>query len=241
MKTTGLLLFLVGSLFLPLPAQAGDLPGRMVMVGSWHGDEVDAHDGETWLALTVAADGGSRLQDAVIRVEAVVDEILDAPPARSGKQVALVDGSEPLVLLRNLPQLKAGPVESAALRRAEIGFDNPGQVYFKGVLYEIGYACPAEALGQESADCPLLFSGGGRQQTLATYSVYRPGTTEAMAGSEAFLQLLWAGDLDGDGRLDLLIDLTDHYNVSAPTLLLSGSAHEDQMVRPVAAFRTTGC
>ena len=44
-----------------------------------------------------------------------------------------------------------------------------------------------------------------------------------------------------DGVLDLLYDRSDHYNVAAPTLFLSGAAAADELVHPVAEQRTTGC
>ena len=39
----------------------------------------------------------------------------------------------------------------------------------------------------------------------------------------------------------LLFDVTDHYNLSAPTLFLSGAAGEGELVRAVAEQRSTGC
>ncbi|NIQ12133.1 MAG: hypothetical protein GWO23_21940 [Gammaproteobacteria bacterium] len=74
-----------------------------------------------------------------------------------------------------------------------------------------------------------------------SYPVSYPGTGKQSIASEAFPQVLWAGDLDRDGKLDILLDLTDHYNVSAPTLLLSSMAAANELVQPVAEFRTTGC
>ena len=53
--------------------------------------------------------------------------------------------------------------------------------------------------------------------------------------------LKFAGDLDGDGKLDLLIDTTHHYNLSEPTLFLSSQAKDGELVHNVASFRTTGC
>ena len=53
--------------------------------------------------------------------------------------------------------------------------------------------------------------------------------------------LLWAGDLDGDGRLDLVLDESDHYNVTETTLYLSSTAAPGALVGRAGRHRTTGC
>ena len=52
---------------------------------------------------------------------------------------------------------------------------------------------------------------------------------------------IWAGDLDRDGELDLLVDATFHYNVSNWTLWLSSGADSGELVGEVATLTTTGC
>lgn len=58
---------------------------------------------------------------------------------------------------------------------------------------------------------------------------------------EGFPTLLWAGDLDRDGGLDLLLNPNYHYNVGATTLFLSSQATGGELVKRVASFIATGC
>lgn len=53
--------------------------------------------------------------------------------------------------------------------------------------------------------------------------------------------IVWAGDLDGDGGLDLLMEVGNHYNVTEYALLLTSAAHGTGLVREVARFRSVGC
>ena len=53
--------------------------------------------------------------------------------------------------------------------------------------------------------------------------------------------LLWVGDLDRDGKPDLLIDLHRHYNVFLPTLFLSSEAGQGGILKQVASIRSVGC
>ena len=60
-------------------------------------------------------------------------------------------------------------------------------------------------------------------------------------GNDPSWRLLWAGDLDRDGKLDLYVSVTQHYNVSERKLFLSSQADEGQLVKEVADFVTSGC
>jgi hypothetical protein len=55
---------------------------------------------------------------------------------------------------------------------------------------------------------------------------------------EGSWSLVWAGDLNRDGRLDLLLRASHHYNVDVLRLFLAG---RDGRLHEVAAFQTTGC
>lgn len=57
----------------------------------------------------------------------------------------------------------------------------------------------------------------------------------------SFPSLLWAGDLDGDGKLDLIMDTTDNYNVRNVTLFLSTKAKPGKLVEKVVSHESTGC
>ncbi|MEC8422700.1 MAG: hypothetical protein VX000_02920, partial [Myxococcota bacterium] len=53
--------------------------------------------------------------------------------------------------------------------------------------------------------------------------------------------LLWAGDLDGDGFTDLLIDEASPAGTTRARLLLSSAADDARLVAEAAVLETTGC
>lgn len=123
----------------------------------------------------------------------------------------------------------------------EIPLDRPLKLNLPGNELEISLDCRNSAFGADgSGECPLVAAEGGRRQVLASFTIYRPQPNLEFA-AEANPRLLWAGDLDRDGRLDVLIDLSNHYSVSRPTLFLSAPATGDDKLRKVAEFVTTGC
>jgi hypothetical protein len=58
---------------------------------------------------------------------------------------------------------------------------------------------------------------------------------------ESYWELLWAGDMDGDNKLDLYVQVGWHYNSTHRKLFLSSYARKGKLVREVAEFSTSGC
>ena len=68
-----------------------------------------------------------------------------------------------------------------------------------------------------------------------------PTFRDAFGYSYPDAQYYPCGDLDRDGNLDLLYNLTHHYNVSKLTLFLSSAAKSNEIFRKVGEFVITGC
>ena len=207
-------------------------------VGTFHGDETIARDGERWLALRT--DGPPALVATTARVKAVNDPVEDDEHGRSGREVASgVEGAE--WLLRG-GTLRAGPVVPATGDAPDRALPEPGRpalLRLGARTYRLSLDCgPTPA---SPASCALRLAEGGRAQTLLRVAASRGDDGRLQLGDDAGPVLLFAGDLDRDGRLDLLLDTTDHYNLSQPVLLLSSQATPRELVRAVATHRSTGC
>lgn len=212
--------------------------------GQFHGGEPVARHGERWFALTADADG-ARLTRTRLQVKTVVDELLDGEGQATGQAVSSAGSGDDLVTYLRGSGLHEGPVTQAA--RAEAVADGGLPAYtlrFGDRDYRIGTRCEAEPATANTYRCSIDFIDGERRQTLVAMSGQRDATVAGsglMLGSDASPHLIFAGDLDRDGRLDLIFDTTDHYNVSRPTLFLSGTAAEGELVRMVAEYHSVGC
>lgn len=216
--------------------------------GEFHGDEVLAREGERWLALRM-----DRMDAALVPVEvrlaAVEDALVDAPGERSGALVSTEPADEAIVMLLRGPALVAGALDEATLEPPGIG-DGPRLdtgLAFRDARYRLRSECtPRKApprAGQFQSDCRVVLrEAGGRDQVLVRMDGYADAPGEpAWLGNDAAPALLFAGDLDRDGQLDLLFDTTDHYNVARPALFLSSHAGPGELLREVARHEASGC
>lgn len=203
-------------------AAAGEQKIEMIMTGDWHGEEIRANAGEQWLALT-----GTRLQPVRIGVELVHDGIIDMPGEKTAKRVTAADLPEYSLLLRGVTPRSVAIAERADLLQPMSGAGQKVQLLLgtDTVTVETRRAAAHE---EEGESYEIVLSGGGITQLIG-----RSGVEE--------IALLWSGDLDADGRIDLIVDASDHYNVFAPTLFLTSAATDGEIVGRVAEFVTSGC
>lgn len=194
---------------------------QILQVGEWHGDEVGATSGGDWHCLARTA-AGLELRPCTVEVATVFDSVVQA---NTGKKVSVPGLDEVVFLLRGAEGLMPGPVLT---------------VFFGHYPFERGATLP---LG--GPDDRIWLSaepaGQGLDVRLEESDVSQVLARDLGHDTDASPSLLWAGDLDRDGRLDLLLDTTDHYNVTERVLFLSRGAAEGALVRRAAVFRTIGC
>src|SRR6185436_15354073 len=197
---------------------------QLLFSRSYHGDAISAKTGEEWFGLFSTREGYA-LHSCRIVVEAVHDPFDARETDMTAKKVTVNGDPQPVFLVsgsevfrdRDVNTLYFGRQRLTALHELSLDLD-PQSAY---VLSTSGD--PVE--GHESfANFKVMLSTGKTKQVVATI----PYTDE-----DGPPLLLWAGDLDGDGKLDLLLDLTNHYNVSEPTLFLSSRAQQGKLLSKV--------
>jgi len=222
---------------------------KLLMTGHFHGDEVQAKSGEIWLGLFRTRNGGYELRNTKIKVDREYDGIVDFGDKEvktTGKALSVPHG-DPIFLVRGLSELKPGRVATAA----------PTQPYRKSEALDRHLTCGQTITLKFKNQCARLIVSGRPVKDKDGYdwqsfgykvTLQCTGRSQVIYGSDdchvyidGSPSLIWAGDLDGDGRIDLFIDMTNHYNVSAPTLFLSSKAGRGRQVKKVAGFWCCGC
>ncbi len=204
---------------------------RLITLGKFHGGEAKVANGSSWLGLTPTDDG---LQWRPMRIvtKTVKDECIDQEGQRTGVEVGVV-GSRPLFLVQGLIPPKS-PVKTCMYAPDGFTIPDDSEIEFpchgvRGYGFRVIYrqveyhgAVPVQLWLDRYEGKQLLFEWPN--ESLDPHN-----------------QLIWAGDLDGDGHMDLLMDLSEHYDVTQWTLFLSSGRRPGNFLEKVAVFRTIGC
>ncbi len=214
---------------------------QLLEMGEFHGEEVTARSGEKWLGL-YQTDPDSVLLPYRLKIENIYDDLIDFEKGQlTGKRVDVNSPLKPLFLLKGATMLKEGPVTTVYSAPPDyeksLEKSSPTNLKLNSTSYVLTVTSLDGAPGKcrETAFPPearLVLGSGDSQQIL--YSLDG-------CGNDPVWYLLWAGDLDQDGKLDLYVNVTQHYNVSEKRLFLSSQASEGELVREVAEFITSGC
>jgi hypothetical protein len=200
-------------------AAAGDSRVSLLMVSDWAYQVIPEGSDGTWLGIFKTA-GGSELKSTRVHIKSS-----EEPDARK----AVVDSEDtPLFLVRGLRNAQPGVLPTAKV----LGSEDPGPgqrvtLAFRGTESSLFLrANPGE---EEAYD--LVFESGQRRQVLY----------ESYGRNEGRIQVIWAGDLDHDGRLDFVVDYAEDDAGSAPTLFLSSQAKPGELVGEAADFPQYCC
>lgn len=214
-------------------------PAALLLPGAYRAGESGATPGQHWFALVVDEER-SALVDTLVTVESAADPVFgDAP----GERVAVPAlATEPLALLRGLPLLRTGDVVTVLAEPKDLARDLPLMMFLNSAeAYRLTLDCGPLKGDRARERCTLGFARGGQRQALARFEGSRGEAGQRVLGTDAAPALLWAGDVDRDGRLDLLLDLSDHYDLGATSLLLSTAAGPGEIVgRAVTLARRPG-
>lgn len=203
--------------------------------------EVVAKSGEKWLVFE--QDGDHRLKESTASVRKLksVSWAGDEQDAR----LTFSGGGNPMIAVKNIPGLKSGKVitlfqmpgskEVSEDQHQEQEMVNGFTREFK--LNETIYILRvSKGVMKDGVQVGVLvLESNGLKQVIKQ--------TNQTISDEKYIvgSLLWAGDLDGDGKLDLYFDRYNEAGATATELHLSSSAKSGELVKLVASFLIAGC
>lgn len=210
--------------------------------GIYRQDEVVAKNGESWLTLVKKPDS-LYLQRTTASVKKLktVSWPGDEPDAKLSFNVS----GKPIIALKNIHGLQPGPVTTLFQRRVwqdsensesaneELSDGYRREFFLNDNKYILRTSRGITTDGTKVAVLVLELNGIS-QVIVQKYHV--PSDDRDIIGS-----LLWAGDIDRDGKLDLYLDDFNEKGAVGTELHLSSYATSINLVGLAASFGTAGC
>jgi hypothetical protein len=207
---------------------------QLLLPKSYHSNELDGvENGSTWLGLFLGKQGYYTAQTKIFKNK-VHDDVVDADSENTGWMVTVENTDSCLMLTKLGLLLPITNIEKILSEQEPMPpYDKLTFLYKEGTyqLYATGmintennmvtnYRLYADVTIDGRTQTSLLMTTSGFNETIAT--------------------VLFAGDLNGDGLVDLIINTSTHYNTFKPTLYLSNS-HRQPWILPVGWHISVGC
>jgi hypothetical protein len=183
----------------------------------WRKEEARDWGGTGWLGWTW--DG-----DTLKPVKMVVRDRPKGSPS-DDDEVYVQSIPEVTFAVRCVSGLRAGRIQSAGVTNHDLLYDGPLSISLRDLRYEIR----VDAKDSSLADAKVILTH--RERTQVLYSA--DGFVD-----EPHFEIVWTGDLDRDGKLDLVVNLHRKYSWHPYRLLLSTRAASKDLVGEAAVFET---
>lgn len=177
---------------------------------------------EDWLALYVS-EANSRLAATPVAFTQIGDadnpeyEIITTPP-------------NAILLLAGVPGLTPGEVTTVTRWPSSLSADEPVALFEFGAL---DYSVRLSTADPTLCDVSIALVHGDRVQTLYTTA------DNPFACDEPHFDVIWTGDLDRDGALDLVVEFSSKYSHHPRTLFLSSTAEPTGLVGEAISYEKT--
>ena len=208
----------------PTPADQQAAANDLIWTGTFAADQVPFKSGENWLGLF--REGGKY---AVRQTKLNITG--SKTPGAANVEVTTSRQGRSLFLVRNMAYLREGDITTVRdeetteqalmpLNSAPRTFELAGKSY--------AFTVEAQQDGRLVKGSKLVLTVGNDRQILRVLD------TEC---GDCAWNILWAGDLDRDSKLDFLMDLPDQPNTTEKVLFLSSQPIGGKLVKSVASLR----
>ena len=216
-------------------------PINILTTGMFHNDEIWNNAGSMkWIGLFKGADG-YYLRNTKVTSVPVHDPVLDENESiMTGWEVSTSGKDTSILLMQALPYLAQRKITAVKLSKTEIYPGEKVSFNYLGIEYELFATGDKE---KENPDSDWYIVSNYKLYLSAKIDGKRIKTllTSHKMFDDAMVNLIFAGDIDGDGMLDLILDNTYHYNMTDPTLYFSRPAGKTQAVKKVGSLASVGC
>lgn len=203
--------------------------------GVYRQSEVVAKDGETWIVLKKDEE-----QFVLVQSRARVKDLrsISWPGEERDARLSFVGVGDFVFAVNHFNGIKVGRVETVFIMNevsseSEIATNFDREFDVSGTKYRLRVSDGVTRDGEEAA--VLVLESQGKVQVIKQIPKSSP------PDRDIFGDLIWAGDVDADGKLDLYLDEFNEKGYTGTELYLSTFADDNTLVDFVASFGAAGC
>lgn len=220
---------------------AAKYPASILTTGQFHEDEVSKEDNNrSWYGI-FQNNNGYYVDATRIVTKRVQDPVLDDEEGKvTGWDVKTTNRDTSLFLFAGVNGIDKHQIKPVSLDKNEILPGESVTYIDNGITYTL-YATGNKQKERSDSDNYIVNSyrlfikatinGTERTQLLVSCSSF----------DDAMCKILFAGDIDGDTIPDLIIDVSYHYNATAPALYLSKPADSKDVFKLMGWHVSVGC
>lgn len=220
-------------------AVSAKYPATILTTGQFHEDEVGKEDrNRSWYGIFQNSNG--YYIDTTRIVTKRVQDPVDEDGTLNGWDVKTTNSDTSLLLFAGVNGIDKHQIKPVSLRKNEILPGESVTYTYNGITYTL-YATGNKHKENAKSDYYIV----NNYQLFITATVNGTERTQLLVSSRGFddemIDILFAGDIDGDNIPDLIINTSYHYNAIVPTLYLSKPAGEKEVLKVMGWHVSVGC
>jgi hypothetical protein len=214
-------------------------PATILTTGQFHEDEVRKEDaGRSWYGIFQNSNG--YYIDTTRIVTKKVQDPVDDEGTLNGWEVKTTNGDTSLLLFAGVNGLEKRQIKEVSLRKKEILPGESVTYTYNGITYTL-YATGNKYKEKPESDYYIVNS----YRLFIKATINGTERTQLLVSSRGFddamIDIIFAGDIDGDNIPDLIINTSYHYNATVPTLYLSKPADSKEVFKLMGWHVSVGC
>ena len=205
---------------------------QIAKIGKWQDLGAEINPYQSWYGLFQESEETFSLKKVKLKVKEIYDHSAEGPKERTEIQIGIKGNSYPIFLIAGVEDLETGNIEGRNHYNTILAPDRLLEIIYPWGDYSLDSFSAANRMVGE--DTEPEFSGYG-------IKLIHKNTQQLLLEDHYFYGngpgLVWSGDLDRDGKLDLLIDCICEGPSTNMALFLSSKADKNELVKLVAIWK----
>lgn len=209
--------------------EKGKFDAEILTPGTLHGEEVSANAADKkWFGFFQSSKGTYKIQETKLSFTTVVDPILgESEEDASAVKIQVEDENRDAViaLIEGMDCLKNSVAEKLDGYPKKLDSGESYAFTFHNQNYKLSAVGMYELFLESNNNGKII-------KTLVSSTPFF---------DEGNIDIMFVGDIDQDGKIDLVLNNSPKYNAFTPTIYLSSVAGENELVKIIGMGRFLGC